>query len=561
MLLRPRQQVFVSKNVEALMEYGNTLGVAPTGAGKTLCFSAVIRELIKYNPDLKTCVIAHRDELTYQNLDKFKKVNPNISTSVIDSRSKSWDGQVTFAMVQTLSKEHNLKEMPPLDLIVVDEAHHITADSYISILNHAIDLNPEVKIFGVTATPSRGDRSSLGQVFNNCGDQITLGELVFSGNLVRPKTFVIDMGNTQEKLKALRTRSGGDYSETEVASILDSNPLNSEVIRHWREKAGDRKTVVFCSNSTHAKHVFRAYLDAGIKTGIVTCNSSYSEREAVLNDLKCDKIQVIINVAVLTEGWDYPPISCVVLLRQSSYKSTMLQMIGRGLRTVDPDIYPNVIKRDCIILDFGISSIIHGFPEQSICLNENEQGFRICPACRQRIAKGSDECPLCGSNFEIKYYDGNKTKGQEAKNVLENFKMAELNLLAHSNFSWTKLDKKSQIATGFSSWVYICKKDGVWVAVGGAKKDELESFIPTKIVYQGEKLEALAAGNDFLCCFEDEEAAKKTASWRTEKPTEKQLNYLPKKYKKVNDLTRGDASAIIAYSLRAKPKLEQLGVL
>jgi len=561
MLLRPRQQVFVSKNVEALMAYGNTLGVAPTGGGKAIMLSAVIRELIKCNPDLKACVIAHRDELTYQNLDKFKRVNPDIATSIVDSRSKSWDGQVTFAMVQTLSKEHNLIQMPLLDLIVVDEAHHITADSYISILNHAIDLNPEVKIFGVTATPSRGDRSSLGQVFNNCGDQITLGELVFSGNLVRPRTFVIDTGNAQQKLKALRTRSGGDYSETEVASILDSEPQNSEVVRHWKEKAGDRKTVVFCSNSTHAKHVFRAYLDAGIKTGIVTCNSSYSEREAVLNDLKCDRIQVIINVAVLTEGWDYPPISCVVLLRQSSYKSTMLQMIGRGLRTVDPDIYPNVIKRDCIILDFGISSIIHGFPEQSICLNKHEQGVRICPACKQRIAKGSDECPLCGSDFEMKYYDGNKTKGQEAKTILENFKMAELNLLAHSNFSWTKLDKNSQIATGFSSWVYIYKKDDVWVAVGGAKKDEPELFIPAKILYQGGKLEALAAGNDFLCCFEDEEAAKKTASWRTEKPTEKQLCYLPKKYKRVNDLTKGDASAIIAYSLKVKPILELMEVL
>jgi hypothetical protein len=239
----------------------------------------------------------------------------------------------------------------------------------------------------------------------------------------------------------------------------------------------------------------------------------------------------------------------------------MLQMIGRGLRTVDPDIYPNVIKRDCIILDFGISSIIHGFPEQSICLNEHEQGFKICPACSQRIAKGSDECPLCGSDFQMKYYDGTKTKGQEAKNVLENFKMAELNLLTHSNFSWTKLDKKSQIATGFSSWVYIYKKDDVWVTVGGAQKDEPESFIPAKIVYQGGKLEALAAGNDFLCCFEDEEAAKKTASWRTERPTEKQLRYLPKKYKRVNDLTRGDVSAIIAYSLKVKPILELMGVL
>jgi DNA repair protein RadD len=96
-LLRERQKEFVQKNIAALMTHGNTLGVAPTGAGKTICLSAVIGELIKHTPNLKACVLAHRDELTYQNESKFKLVNPTISTSILDSRTKSWDGQVTFA--------------------------------------------------------------------------------------------------------------------------------------------------------------------------------------------------------------------------------------------------------------------------------------------------------------------------------------------------------------------------------------------------------------------------------------------------------------------------------
>ena len=99
-------------------------------------------------------------------------------------------------MVQTLSRGNNLKEMPPVDLLVIDEAHHATAPSYKNILEYARKVNPELKILGVTATPERGDKSSLGEVFNNCCDQIKIGELILSGNLIRPITFVIDMGNT-----------------------------------------------------------------------------------------------------------------------------------------------------------------------------------------------------------------------------------------------------------------------------------------------------------------------------------------------------------------------------
>ena len=134
MLLRSRQQEFVDKCMVALADNDNTLGVAPTGAGKTIMLSKVIGNFYEQNPNLRACVLAHRDELTAQNEEKFKWVNPTISSSIVDSYGKSWDGQVTFAMVQTLSRENNLKEMPPVDLLVIDEAHHVTAPSYKNVL-------------------------------------------------------------------------------------------------------------------------------------------------------------------------------------------------------------------------------------------------------------------------------------------------------------------------------------------------------------------------------------------------------------------------------------------
>ena len=107
MLLRPRQKTFVERSVQALEDHGNTLGVAPTGAGKTIMLSGVVGKMLG-GTDAKAAVLAHRDELTAQNVLKFAKVNPAISTSVFDARSKSWRGQATFAMVPTLARKSNL---------------------------------------------------------------------------------------------------------------------------------------------------------------------------------------------------------------------------------------------------------------------------------------------------------------------------------------------------------------------------------------------------------------------------------------------------------------------
>ena len=173
MRLRPRQKLFVERSLSALGTRDNTLGIAPTGAGKTIMLSAVTGDSLG-DTDAKACVLAHRDELTAQNRDKFQRVVPAVSTSVIDASAKSWGGQVTFAMVPTLAREANLAGMPKLDLLVIDEAHHAVADSYRRIIDRVRDANPEARIFGVTATPNRGDKKGLRAVFDNVADQVRL---------------------------------------------------------------------------------------------------------------------------------------------------------------------------------------------------------------------------------------------------------------------------------------------------------------------------------------------------------------------------------------------------
>jgi len=470
MLLRPRQKLFVERSLRALDEHGNALGVAPTGAGKTIMLSAVAGNMVS-NSDAKACVLAHRDELTEQNRGKFARVNPGLSTSVVDARQKSWAGQVTFAMVPTLTRAANLDTLPALDLLVIDEAHHAAADSYRRIIDKALDRNPDCKVFGVTATPNRGDKKGLRPVFSNVSDQIRIGELIASGHLVPPRTFIIDLG-VQKQLQKVR-KTASDYDMAEVAKIMDHAPVTDEVIRHWQEKAGDRSTVVFCSTVAHAENVAGAFNTAGVSTAVIHGDLVAEERKNILAAYASKEISVIVNVAVLTEGWDHPPTSCVVLLRPSSYKSTMIQMVGRGLRIVDPEEYPGVIKTDCIVLDFGTSSLTHGTLEQDVELNgkdkEGEAPTKTCPGCNAEIPLAYLECPLCGEMFATG--DDDASSQEHGPGDLAGFLMSEIDLLKRSSFAWVDLfdDDAALMANGFNAWGGIFFLEGRWHAVGGAK--------------------------------------------------------------------------------------------
>nr|BDD46862.1 hypothetical protein 26 [bacterium] len=537
MLLRPRQETFVSRCLKALEENGNTLGIAPTGAGKSVILSATAGNLLTSGKAGKALVLAHRDELTAQNRHRFSLVNKNVSTSIFDASKKDFSGSCVFAMVQTLGR--HFEKMPKFDLLVIDEAHHASANIYQNIIKKGKELNPDLKLFGVTATPIRSDKKSLRQVFDNCADRITLKELIESGHLVPPKSFVINVG-VQEDLRQVR-KTASDFDMDAVEKIMDKEPVTDAVIRHWKEKAGDRQTVVFCSTVSHAEHVYDAFKSAGIKTVIVTGKTSNNERATLLKSLETGKAQVLVNVAVATEGWDCPPVSCVVLLRPCSHQSTMIQMIGRGLRIIDAEKYPGIIKTDCIVLDFGTSLITHGSLEAEMEKErekqEREAGYKACLQCGARIVSNTHECPLCGYVFEKEIRDGESEKG-----VLEDFGMTEIDLLNKSPFAWQDIfgDGCSLIASGFDAWAGIFFKDSNWYALGSSLNE-------AKLLTVGTKTTAMAAADDWMNTYETNASAKKVRRWLNQPATSRQFSHLPQAYQQNYGLTRYHASCLLTF--------------
>jgi superfamily II DNA or RNA helicase len=513
MKLRPRQVDFVHKINYALNDKGNTLGVAPTGAGKTVMLSAAIKAAGKG----KTIVLQHRDELVAQNRATYRRIDADTPTDIYAADRKRWSDGVTFAMVQTLAREDNLATMPPVDLLVIDEAHHVAAESYIRIVEKARELNPSVRILGVTATPQRADKKALAAVFSNVADVISIKELIEAGNLVRPRVFVIDCGLRSELAGVRRTVA--DFDMAEVESIMDKQAVTERVIAEWREKAGSRKTIAFCSTVEHAEHVTQAFCDAGIKADIVHGNLSDGDRRRALIDFEKDRTQVLVNVAVLTEGYDCQTVSCVLLLRPCSFKSTMIQMIGRGLRKVDPEKHPGVIKSDCIVLDFGYSILTHGGLDSDVVLEptKGQAKTKVCPSCKMEVPLGVATCPACEHVF-----DGVERRKKEAeeRGALENFTLTEVEILEMSPFRWESFwDGIVTIASAMTAWACVVQHDGKQYAIGGRDGQTGATLISVT----DDRLQAVASADDYLREHGDKDAARKSKRWLTEPPSDKQL--------------------------------------
>jgi hypothetical protein len=384
---------------------------------------------------------------------------------------------------------------------------------------------------------NRGDKRGLRPVFSNVADQIRIGELIASGHLVPPRTFVIDVG-VQDQLTKVR-RTADDFDMTEVDAIMNRSPVTEAVIRHWREKAGERQTVVFCSTVDHARNVTAAFNAAGVAAGLIHGDMADTDRKTTLDAYAAGELRVVVNVAVLTEGWDHPPTGCIVLLRPSSYKSTMIQMVGRGLRTVSPEEHPGVVKTDCIVLDFGTSTLLHGSLEQDVDLDGREPSgeapTKDCPDCGAIVPLATIECPLCGHVWE-------RPQGGEAT-PLGDFVMSEIDLLKRSSFRWCDLfgDDAALIANGFNAWGGVFFLNGHWYGIGGLQKQR------PHLLAVGERTVCLAAADDWLNEHESDESAHKTRRWLNQPPTDRQLAFLPPEYRQDFGLTRYQASALLAF--------------
>lgn len=530
------------------------MAVACTGFGKTIALSFAVEKRI--GKAKKALVMAHRDELTRQNSTKFQKVAPEIEISLFNAAHKDWHGQTVFSMVQTLSQDHNLATMPAFDLLVIDEAHHSASESYRRVIGRVRELNCNAEILGVTATPDRSDNKGLRKTFSNVADVVTISEMVRSGHLVPPDARVIDIG-TQKLLKNVK-KTAFDYDQAEVEAIQNTTFNNQQIVDKWMELSSSRPTVVFCSTIKHATDVMDAFRDAGIYAESVHSDMGLKKRRDILQAFDYGHIQVLTNPMILTEGWDCQRVSSIFLLRTSSHKSVVIQMIGRGLRKVDPELYPGVIKRDCLVLDFGISLLTHGNLNSEISLKDDgkagdpeEARKKDCPQCQARLPIQTRECPLCGYEFRIELDEnGFFDEAQELRFI-------EIDLINNSPFKWTKLwDLETiLIANGFQAWACVCSKEdgeGDWYAIGGKGRE-------TKVLGIMNRMGAIASADDWMRENETASNSRKASGWLRDPASPKQMELLGK-FGMCQFLSKSQAAAYLTFYFNRKKIEFYLGV-
>lgn len=525
MIPRDYQRAAVDAARGRTTTHGNSMLVLPTGAGKTAIGGFYIGEELEGRASDRVLVLQHTDELIAQNRTAIGSVT-GLATSVVKAERDDWDGRIVFGSVQTLARTDRRQHMPPISHLIIDECHRVAARSYQAVIERARDLNPDVKLLGLSATPGRGDGRSLRATFNNVGYRLKIGSLIARGLLVPPRTFTIDIG-IDDELAGLDA-TGGDYDMRAADRVLNHSVLNTAVVDHWREKAAQRQTVFFCATIDHAEAVAEAFRTTGVAADVISSETPSRVRADLIARFDAGAIQVLVNCMVLTEGFDSQTVACIGILRPMLHKGTFIQAVGRGLRRVDPARYPGIVKTDCIVLDFAGAALRHGSLEQEINLDEDdpEPGqapWKLCPTCAAELPLGASVCDFCGHVF---------TRDRAEARLLTAFDMMEIDLLERSPFAWCDLhgDGQAMMASGFNGWVGVFHDGTLWHALGQPKARAIR---PLAI---GTRVQALAAADDFLRATETGTASIKSRRWLNDPATMKQMALLQRAGHEANGL-------------------------
>lgn len=328
----------------------NQLVVLPTGSGKTVVFSELIRRRALLPTNGSALVLAHRDELLIQAKKKILQIWPDADIGLIKAQTNDWQNKdIVLASVQTLKNKTRLEQLP-LDYfstVITDEAHHATASSYRKIYKHV--LQPGVLHVGFTATPQRSDKTGLGRIFNKVVFYRSIAEMVNEGWLCPLINRYVNIAADFNLIKS----TAGDFNIEDLALEVNTQDNNWAVVESWKKYASDRnKTVAFCVDVKHALDLRDAFKNQGIKAETIYGAMDPKERKRILKDFTDGKITVLSNVEVLTEGFDDPGVDCILSARPTKSASLYIQVVGRGTRTMDN-------KVNCLVLDVVGNAVNH----------------------------------------------------------------------------------------------------------------------------------------------------------------------------------------------------------
>jgi len=379
----------------------NPIIVAPTGAGKSLIIAKLIEDALGY-PGTRILMLTHVKELLQQNADELVQMLPGVDLGFYSAGigQKRLDRQVTFAGIQSIY-ERAPDMVPPPDLVLIDEAHLVpknTTTRYGRFLDELKQCNPSVKVVGLTATPYRLDSGYLhkgkGALFDGIAYDIPVGKLMDEGYLA-PLVSVgakakIDLTNVGMR--------GGEFIESQLAMAASDPELVRATVAEIIKFGQDRRSwLIFASGVGHAEMIQAEMIASGIHADVVTGADNKTDRQRKIDDFKAFRTRCLINIGVLTTGFNHKETDLVAMVRATASAGLYVQMAGRGTRIADD-------KDDCLLLDFGGNVERHGFidavrvKDKTQSKGDGDAPVKECPECQSLVAAGLRYCH-CGHKF------------------------------------------------------------------------------------------------------------------------------------------------------------------
>ncbi|MFZ9905902.1 MAG: DEAD/DEAH box helicase [Steroidobacteraceae bacterium] len=381
---------------------GNPCLVLPTGSGKSHIIAAVCKDALFNWPETRILMVTHQKELIEQNAAKLRAHWPSAPLGIYSAGvgQKNLGEPITFAGIQSLIRR--LDDLGHVDLVFIDECHlvsHQDEGSYRTLLAHLRDVNPQLRVVGLTATPYRLGHGLITErpaIFDALIEPVSIEELVYKGFLAPLRSKV-----TRTRLDTTGVhRRGGEYIERELQAAVDRDEVNGPIVREVIELADGRKSLLFfCAGVDHAAHIRDELVRQGIEAECVTGATPRAERADILRRFRDGSLRAVTNANVLTTGFDHPGIDLIAMLRPTMSTSLYVQMAGRGMR-------PAPGKTDCLVLDFAGVVAMHGpitaVNPQRVREREGGEGItpaKACEACHELCSIACRKCPACGASF------------------------------------------------------------------------------------------------------------------------------------------------------------------
>ncbi|KAL7270363.1 putative ATP-dependent helicase IRC3 [Rhizina undulata] len=558
--LRNYQEECIQAVLDNVGEGHRRMGVSlATGSGKTVIFTQLISRLTHPSNPLatQTLILVHRRELVEQAANHCRANYPDRTIEIEMSAAKATGAaDITIASVQSLVSGDRIAKFDPkrFKLILIDEAHHAVASTYMQVLDHFGVLDPiegvtdTPIVVGVSATLSRFDGMKLGRVMDRIVYHRDYVDMI-NDKWLSPVKFTTVKTNVD--LSGVSSNAMGDFNTKELSLAVNTDEANGVTVQSWLEKAEKRKsTIVFCVDIQHVNDMVAKFRLYGIDARPVSSKTPAKERQQRLQEFKNGQFQVLVNCGIFTEGTDIPNVDCVLLARPTRSKNLLIQMIGRGMRQ-----YPG--KDDCHVLDMvgnverGIVTVptLFGLDPSEVV---DEATIEDMEARTEEIKEGAEADAKASSSAMGNYVEGVKAGGvtfvdyDSVFDLIQDFGQEEVFIRRMSRLAWVIVDEDKYILT--------CGPNG-YIKIERREEDEnfqvVESrnlpFIvmgnphvrakPRVIVEEAESLEtALRAADTYALKTYYPALLETRAPWRKGPPTEQQIKFLRKiKGKDEND--------------------------